>query len=364
MGSIFTTHFPFNLIPMYGYANFVPCNREEVLRRISQEEIYLLVLDDLPPPNQYILSPFRKDKKPGAYFTWYNGILYFKDFGDPIRSMRDCFQVVMENMNMTFKECLLFINNHFQLGLDSSKSKPIIFEDIIVNRKVNKSMPGKIKRLNEKPSDEIIYKPRGFFPIDKNYWWERYEISRSQLMEDNTYCAVWFQFYSRKGQLITIRPTDITYAYSDFDDNRTKIYRPLHTDKKGKWNTNCTEDDIGGIRRLAETGDILYITKSYKDYRVLKNLKLHVIWFQNEGMFPNNEMIFKLCTRFSKIIIIYDNDEKGIIAGNNLVLKINAVFPNKAKLKYISERYTNAKDPSDLKHRYGGIELNKFINLK
>src|SRR6187399_1781557 len=122
---------------MYQYSEFVPCRKEEVLKRLSQEEIYLLVLDELPPVNTYIKSPFRKDNKPGCYFTWYNGILYFKDFGDPNYQMRDCFQAVMDKMHLTFKECLLFLNDYFQLGLNSGSSKPILYEDIIINNKAN-----------------------------------------------------------------------------------------------------------------------------------------------------------------------------------------------------------------------------------
>jgi len=68
-----------------------------------------------------------------------------------------------------------------------------------------------------------------------------------------------------------------------------------------------------------------------------------------------------LCIRFSKIIVIFDNDEKGIIAGLKLVEKINSLIPDKAVLKYISNQIKDAKDPSDLKHRHGRTELNKFL---
>lgn len=348
---------------MYQYSEFIPCRKEEVLKRLSQEEIYLLVLDQLPPVNTYVTSPFRKDNKPGCYFMWYNGILYFKDFGDPNYQMRDCFQAVMDKMHLTFKECLLFLNDYFQLGLNSGSSKPILFNDVIVNNKANKSMPGKITKVGDvRLSDEIIYKARGFFPIDKNYWYDRYEIKRSNLIEDNVFAGIWYQFYSKKGVLVTIRPSDIMYAYSDFYDGRTKIYRPLSPDKVGKWLTNCKADDVGGIRRLPRTGKQLFIKKSYKDYRVVKNEGFNVVWFQNEGMFPNDEIIIDLCLRFEKLIVIFDNDDKGIVAGLKLIEKINSLSPNKAVLKYISKQFKDAKDPSDLRHKYGRTELNKFLN--
>ena len=363
LASFLYLYYPIIHAVMYNYSEFVPCRKEEVLKRLSQEEIYLLVLDELPPVNTYVLSPFREDRKPGCYFMWYNGILYFKDFGDPNYQMRDCFQAVMDKMHLTFKECLLFLNDYFQLGLNSGSSKPILFESAFINNKANKSILGKITKIgDERPSDEIVYKARGFFPIDKNYWYSRYEISRTSLIEDNVFAGIWYQFYSKKAQLITIRPTDIMYAYSDFDDGRTKIYRPLAQNKAGKWLTNCKESDVGGIRRLSRLGKILYILKSYKDYRVVKNEGKDCIWFQNEGMFPKDEILLDLCIRFQKIIVIFDNDEKGIIAGLKLIEKFDSLCPNKAELKYISIQVKDAKDPSDLKHRHGKTELNKFLD--
>lgn len=346
------------------HSEYVACTKEEVLKRISQEEIYLLVLDNLPPVNTYIKSPFREDKNAGSYFLWFNGILYHKDFADPNRQMRDCFQAVMDKTGMTFKETLLFINKTFELGLDSGKSKPILFQNVIINNKINKSIPGKILKIDEKPSDEIIYKARGFFPIDKNYWYNRYEITRNNLIEDNVFPAVWFQFYSKKGQLITIRPADITYGYAGFDNGRVKIYRPLNTEKVGKWITNCKQNDIGGIKTLDQKGDNLYINKAYKDYRIIKNEKLHSIWFQNEGMFPDMNILNDLCLRFNNIIIPFDNDIKGITAGNKLKDIINDIYPNKAKTLFIPERYKNSKDLSDLKYNYGKEEFKKMINGK
>ena len=54
------------------------------------------------------------------------------------------------------------------------------------------------------------------------------------------------------------------------------------------------------------------ITKSYKDYRVLRNLGVNVTWFQNEGAFPDN--LDDIINDYKDVIVFFDNDFTGLAA--------------------------------------------------
>ena len=43
------------------------------------------------------------------------------------------------------------------------------------------------------------------------------------------------------------------------------------TRKKPRFVTNCTADDVGGVHSIDPFSQYIIITKSYKDYRVIKN---------------------------------------------------------------------------------------------
>ena len=106
-------------------------------------------------------------------------------------------------------------------------------------------------------------------------FWSQYEISRQNLEEDKVIPIDLYKSTSRKGEPFVIKPLDIMYAYTDFDNNKVKIYRP-YGNKEEKWFTNCTQNDIGNINNLPISGDQLIFSISYKNYKILKNKELNV----------------------------------------------------------------------------------------
>ena len=109
---------------------------------------------------------------------------------------------------------------------------------------------------------------------------------------------------------------------------------------------------------------MLIITKSYKDYRVLKNQGLNVCWFQNEGQVPNRLILEELIKHKSKILVWFDNDTTGIGASNLVKDIINYIKPNLACSVVLDPKLLNVgiKDPSDLLKKKGKKELEIFIN--
>jgi hypothetical protein len=340
----------------YGYSDDVPLNKIEILKRVSQEEIFSIIYVGQIEVNKYICSPLRSDLQPGAWFEWYNGTLWFKDFADR-KYPRDCFQFIMDFYDINFFETLKLIDGYFELGLSIGNPKPVVH-----NVRVEK---GRIQLRKERELTEIITRAREFTSIDKKFWFDRYGITRKQLISDNVFAINKYQMYiPKKKKWIDFNVFDPSYSYEEFDNGIKKIYRPFR-EGIGKWITNCNENHVGGLKSLITYGYNLIITKSYKDYRVIKNLGYHTIWFQNEGQIPNEQILKDLCDRFNNIYIFYDNDTTGIEKTKILKDRINCLY-RKAKSIWIPESYAylSVKDASDLVHKKGKEELSLFLKEK
>lgn len=339
---------------MYEYTDFYPLNEEEILKRVSQEEIAEMVLGYKPVMYQRIKSPIKlqrgRDNFPGARFEYWNGKLFFIDFGDQ-PTHRVIFKFVADYYNVKFYEGLKIINDYFKLGL-GDENPQIIPKPVILHQQ---------RESSQKQRTDIIYKPRPFNTIDKNYWMP-YEISRSNLIEDEVVAAIWFKFYSHNhSKWIIIRPKDSIYAFTEFKSH-VKIYRPHH---KLRFVSNCDQNDIGGYSKLPVAGESLIISKSYKDHRILKNQDLiNVIWFQNEGCVPNEEILIDLCERFDNIYIFFDNDTPGMEAAYKLTSIINNLYPEKALPCWIPENSNNIKDPGNMLEKGKKKELKEFLIYK
>jgi 5S rRNA maturation endonuclease (ribonuclease M5) len=181
-------------------------------------------------------------------------------------------------------------------------------------------------------------------------------------MLDEVFPIIWYKIYSKKlKEYVVIRPNTRAYLVGNFDE-RKKFYTP---DKKGKgkWATNCTQNDIWGIKDLPLKGKTLIISKSYKDYRVLKNQGLVVIAFQNEGMMPNDEILKPLLERFEEVIVLFDNDRAGIESAEKVVDYINGIYPRKARYVHLdmSLQKQRISDPADLIKLKGKKPLTEFL---
>lgn len=319
---------------MYGgLSGLIPLNKQEILKRVSQEEIFLIIFKEVKL-NEYYSNPLRQDNKPGCFFNWHNNKLWFCDFADD-KISRDCFEMIKDYYNINFYQTLEHIDSYFQLGLSHGNPVAVIHKQEIKKEKVNKK------------KNYITYQVKSFDRHHKQYW-TKYEITKEQLMSDDIYPVIWYRFWSNKKQdWIIIRPvaSDVTYSINQWSD-AVKICRANH-EGVGKWITNCTKNHIGGLKNLPFSGDKLVITKSYKDWRVLTNNGLSCIWFQNEGMFPKTDKLEALSATFNKVVVWFDNDDAGIKASNKLCniisnfSKVNNIHLPRQCLK------RGIKDPAD-----------------
>lgn len=323
-------------------------SKKKLLEYVTEEDIFQLVLGFKPIEFEYITSPLREDRNPGCWIetNLTNGKLSFRDFcyGDkPL----DCFDMVQDYFKIpNFYKTLEFIKGKLIDGKNIKHNIVHIKPDI--------------KKSKIKNKVKLLVSTRNYTQRDKRYWYDKYEITKQNLIEDKVFPVNRFKMIgTRKGDF-TIKPSDVCYAYIDFKSGNKKIYRP-YKKNKGKFVTNCSPDDIGGIDKLISSKQLV-ITKSYKDYRVLKNAGLNVVWFQNEGQVPSEEVLYDLVSKYSKIYVFFDNDEVGKEASTMVAETINKMFPERAKPFWLITKHPKIKDPADFVDIYNGQELIKLLN--
>lgn len=301
-------------------------SKDMILSKFTEEQIFGLVFDEIEE-YKFICSPFREDNNPGCWFEIYNSKLYFCDFGSGTRVNIDCFEAVRLFYNIdSFPKVLQYIWNNV--------------------KEVNSFVPLS-KEHKEKNKKYINIVPRDFYHCDKEFW-SKYEISKQNLIDDSVYAVSKINYKTDNDKKnIHIECYDICYAFTEFEDDRKKLYFPFKQKEK-RFKSVCNKNDIGSINHIDYNNSTIVITKSYKDCRVLRNQGINSIWLQNEGCLPDKEIFFPILNEFKNIIIFYDNDETGIKAGNNIVSYINSDF--NSRNIFLPEKLLEikVKDPSDL----------------
>lgn len=325
---------------------------------MSQQDIFKIVFgaDTEIVEDRDYKAPYRTDNVPDCYFEWYDGVLYFIDFAAAGRKNLSCFDLIMKKFHVDYIDSMKLINDFYNLGLgdNSTSVKKIIENDYVEEENIKKSFKKRV----------ITILPRVFRYKDKQFW-EKYEITRENLEEDLVVALELYQSTNKYGETFSVRPMKVCYAYTEFPQGKKKIYRP-YGGKYEKWFTNCNQNDVGSIKHLPSRGKLLVITKSYKDCRVLRNQGLNAVWFQNEGMIPNTEILTDLCKRFTKIVVWFDNDNAGITNSRILVQLLNSIKSNKARAVMLPPLLLKEeiKDPSDLIHKKGKVSLTSFLKEK
>lgn len=339
---------------MYGYGEYVDISPEQLLQKVTQEQIFEFILDSSSPGTKFdfslrYTSPFRSDKKPGCRFEQRpDGTILFVDFGEkllnPTKTHRSCFRMVMDFYDVSLNTALKIICDKFSLSKSSNDYQRV---DVTYTN----------KSFNSPVLETIIkYDKRQYGRFDIQHW-SKFLIKTSHLEEDKVFSVRRFTINGPKG-ISHVAPYKHCYAI-DFID-KVKIYQPYSVDYK--WITNCDENNIGNFDNLPLSGDELIIKKSYKDHRVMRNLDmgLDVIWFQNEGCIPSIDILVSIVSRFKLITIFFDNDEGGIKAAIVLVAIFNSIREGCARMVYLPTLHL--KDPSEFINKEGRRDLITVIN--
>jgi hypothetical protein len=344
---------------MYGYEEYSDISPEQLLQKVTQQQIFEFVLDRTFNFEDKYLSPFRVDTRPGCRFEERSdGTILFIDFGEkhirPHKTHRTCFAMVMDKYDCNLTKAIHIILSKFNLSANSSDYSIVTVPTINYTHSKHNDLP-------------VIFEcTKAEFNNSNIYFWNQFIIKTQHLIEDNVFSASKIVINNpNKKKVSTFRPYGHCYVI-DFID-AIKIYQPYSIDYK--WMTNCNENHIGNIDNLPQEGEHLIIASSYKDHRVLRNIGYdNVIWLHNEGAIPSKYILESLVKRFKLITIFYDSDLAGIKAARTLSGVLNEIRKDCSRVIFlpryqaILNRYGYyLKDIGMYVHKEGRQELIKLL---
>jgi hypothetical protein len=323
----------FSAIASKGYIN-----ANELLASTDQLSVWHKILEQYMNIDDKFCNILRGDRSPGCWLQ--HGIyktdrIVLNDFGDKRFHGMDIVQAVMFKHQLSYNQALHWIKEEFKVQVrvyDLPPYKPFI----------------------QKSRAPISYVPKPFTSKDRDFW-KPLGITSKQLFEDEVYSCSYYVLYTAY-----CTPSNLCYVYN-FPSGNKKIYQPF---SEKKWINNCTNKDIGQLHLLPKTGDLLVISKSYKDCRILRNLGFNCIWLQNEGILLDTDIANELSERFEHIIFFYDNDSAGIQGGIinmnhcNSVTNTNKFTTTHLPIRLLKEEIT---DPADLLMSMGLQPGNKIL---
>ena len=317
---------------------------KSILNVISERDIFEFYLGGVP--SKTISSPFREDLTPSfsLFYSHNHEKILFKDFST--EEVGDCFILVMKLFNFN-KVAVDFNLDQFELNNTSIVSLP-------VKSKYKKS---KLKVLKDKL--RVTVTVRNWKIKDKEYWKDKYNLSKEQL----EYCNVYpISHYFLNGYCVKAK--ELSYAFAEYKDGKQtfKIYQP-YADKDDKWKNNNDRSTWELWTQMPDTGETLIITSSRKDAMVIKSLfnsqEITSCSLQSEGVIPKESVVNELKRRFKNIFVLYDNDfdnEKN--PGRRAALRL--CHQTGFKHIEIPSSYKK-KDPSDFIEKYGAKSLKELI---
>lgn len=311
-------------------------NTDLLLKHLDQYNVYAYYLGNFDL-HTIISSPFRKDNHASFGIFYRDGNLIFNDFK---LGGGNCIAFVSKMEFCSYQQAMGILNKRYNLNfLETFKNN--------INNYSKQPLVDYKKIIKEKPEYwiDVLYRPWQSF--DKDYW-IRYEISLNtlQFYDVNPISRFWinkYPYYVSK------------HTYSYYYDNRVyKIYQPFKTVETGKFHSNIkNKDHYQGDNQLPDNGKILFITSSLKDVMVLYEAGYWAIAPHTEHQILTDELYKKYNRNWNNIIILYDNDEAGLLHAKKMVDKYNLpslVLPD-----------SNTKDPSDFVENYSLNELKQWI---
>ena len=322
---------------MYGNGKV---SKETILNLITEYDIFKKYVNNFKEVNKKFVSELRQDQHPTCVIGRVGNTLKYRDFSE--FEAIDCFEYIKRKYVVNFGEALEMVNRDFNLGLLQGISINYVPTPSIIHGIDIESFP--------KLSTVIQIQRRQWSLGDKAYWNGKYGFTSKEL--DKAHIMPIAGFWVN-GVYIKADPIAYAYYFGEGDDGRSmyKIYQPYS--KTLKWLTNCSQDLLQGEELLPDTGDLLIITKSYKDVMVLFKLGIAAIAPQGETVNISEEKIEELSRRFTNIILLYDNDTAGVNAIAKLVEETNLphfFLPS------------GTKDVSDFVELYSYESLLTFLN--
>lgn len=205
----------------------------------------------------------------------------YKDFATDDQG--NCFELVMKLFDLNFMEALERIETDFNLEsrLTSENHKSQY-------------------RLTEKNT------------IETSSFWKQYDIKLHILKKYNVVELKNYRALSRTGKSYKVEAKDDNPIFCYKEKEWSKIYKPYDGKYKFQHLGNKPADYIFGYKQLPDQDEILFITGGEKDVLTLVSQNFNAISLNSETATLQPEIAQELKQRFTKIIVLYDNDDTGL----------------------------------------------------
>lgn len=308
--------------------------KEQIFSQIQSLDIFKRYVQNFVFVDKHFISEFRRDTKPSCCISFINGDYLYHDFGTG--ESHSAIGYVMRKFGITYREALELIVIDFKIDLyEKATQNNIIYANYnFLHNSITTSKP------LSKSATRIQIKIRNFSKADKSYWWERYAITRSTLtsFQVKPISHFWINdkiFYADK----------CAYSYEFYKEIifRRKIHQPFSKTMRFVSNGGRV---VMGEGMLPYSGELLIISKSLKDIMELYELGYTAISPTSETSFLPEQYLLKQKKRFDRIVMLFDNDETGVIKSKE--------FSEKWNIPYILiPEEVGYKDISDVVHGKG-----------
>lgn len=282
--------------------------KEDVLRKVSPLEIYRYYVGKDFKLDKAIRSPLRKDRNPSFVMGQDGDRIHHYDFVVKEHS-GDCFDLVMQMFNMTFRQALIKIVNDF--AVDGRQDRePVKYE--------------------ERPKSEVLIqvKPRNFYKSELEYWGSYYQ-GLPELSTEKVFAVD--KWYINRSE-VPMSSNEMVFAYL-YEDKYWKIYRPLETGSR-KWVSNVPLKVADGVFDIPKCRSII-VTKSKKDKMCLKLLYPYTCSVQNESVhaFSVDTVTWLKGQSRGSIFVAFDSDIPGARASQEVCEEFGftGIFPCEQK---------------------------------
>lgn len=254
-------------------------DKNSILNRISEKEIFFKYLNITDYPKGNIKSPFSEDKNP-SFKLYPNNTFKCHSTG----FQGDCWQFVADLKNINCKQ-------DFNLVLEEIADEFNIDD----NRKLFKYTTSPLSDLHTK------YYSQG-----------NWNVSKKILEKYNVLGLDKFEFFnSKKGEISQIKLFKGVFGFTYMVDSNAELYIPKQPNTKKFFYNNLSQDAIFGFEQLAPQNDFIIISAGKKDCLILNANGFPAVAFRSENHYLKKEQFQLLKTKGKQLFCCYDNDKSG-----------------------------------------------------
>jgi hypothetical protein len=260
-------------------------------------EYYLNLKEKLIGQDIKMLSAFNvKDKVPSMFIYCNGGFYKFKDFSSGFQG--DALELVKALFNLSSR-------GHAANKIINDYQEYLLHNDV----------PAVVEFKFHDKFKVVDYEMRHWNSQDSKFW-TSFRISSTLLAKYNVVPLAYFTMEKKEedGSITSFKFTKpYLYGYFRQDGELYKIYMPKNLDKK----FIKVQNYVQGIDQLKYEAKYLVITSSLKDLMCFNKLgigNVECIAPDSENTMIGESVMGKLSKQYSKIIVLFDNDEPGIKA--------------------------------------------------